>query len=80
MLRKRYIYNTLFIFKIFIVYKSQGVNSKGGLRFVRECFGRLASARRILLFGEYLLQTFPVYNELMTIYIPQEKPKYKFAV
>ena len=24
-------------------------------------------------FGEYLLQTFPVYNELMTIYIPQEK-------
>ena len=24
-------------------------------------------------FGEYLLQTFPVYNELMTIYLPQEK-------
>ena len=27
-----------------------------------------------------LLQTFPVYNELMTVYIPQEKPKNKFAV
>ena len=31
-------------------------------------------------FSEYLLQTFSVYNELMTIYIPQEKPKNKFAV
>ena len=67
---------------------------------MRVCFGRLVSARRILVlcilifsqdsqtiadyenvnFAEYLLQTFLVYNELMTIYIPQEKTKNKFAV
>ena len=29
-------------------------------------------------FGVYLLQTSPVYNELMTIYIPQEKQKKYF--
>ena len=58
---------------------------------MRVSFAKLVSARRILVlcishfeskyeFRDYLLQTFPVYNKLMTTYIPQEKQKNEFAI